>query len=189
LLITYLGEPMKYRTNYPTKDLVPMGDRMVRRVWEVEQSDPNGQWPTTRARVEVRDGKPELREFSLTATAQGKAIDPADVHVYDIEGMIEYMGGLARAIDAGWENHDDLADPSVITVEDLMVAARAGIKDTRHARRTTITDEKLREVAAVYRAAERWPVKAVAEHFGVQRRMAGIYVAKARQRRFLSEGD
>lgn len=172
---------------FPGKELVRMGDRMVRRVWEVERVDPAGHLPSIRARVEVRDGVPELREFSLTSTETGAQVEPSVLRNFDFEGMIEVAGGMAWAADAVWD--DGRPDPSVVTVDDVLASARQGRKFARTARRTKITPAKLREVADVYRAAQTAPVRAVAEHFGKQRRMATLYVQRARAEGYLSEVD
>ena len=167
-----------------------MGDRMVRQVWEVERVDPAGVLPTTRARIEVRNGAPELREFSLTSTEDGKQIEISVLRNFDFEGMIETVSGVERMNAGIWgEDETSASGSAVVTVEDLIEDQRQGRKSARTARRTKVGPSMLREVADVYRAAQAAPVRAVAEHFGKSRRSATLYVQRARSEGYLGEDD
>jgi hypothetical protein len=182
------------RFRFPTKDLVPMGDRMVRRVWEVERVDAAGELPTIRARIEVRNGAPELREFSLTSTETGTQVEIKVLRDFDFEGMIETVSGAERMNAGTWGMDETSAGTSphvggVITVDNQIADEQAGRKAARSARRTKLTPAKLREVADVYRQARKAPVRAVADRFGIERRMATYYVKKARTDGYLSEDD
>ena len=179
---------------FPPKGLVKMGDRMVHRVWEVERVDPNGEWPTIRARIEVRDGAPELREFSLTSTETGVQVEISKLRSFDFEGMIETVSGAERMHAGTWGVDETSAGTSphvggVITVDNQIEDEQAGRKAARSARRRKMTPARLREVATIYRQAEKAPVRAVADHFEIERRMATYYVKKARADGYLGEDD
>ncbi len=175
---------------YPSPDLVPMGDRLVRRVWEVDRVDPGGELPSIHATIEVRNGVPELREFSLRSTETGAQIERVVLRNFDFEGMIEYAAADERAKAGMWGMEGTSAsNSSVVTVDDLIEDRKQGARSARTARRTRITPALLKQVADVYRAADSAPVRAVAEHFGKQRRMATLYVQRARQDGYLGEDD
>jgi hypothetical protein len=172
-----------------------MGDRMVRRVWEVERVDPAGELPTIRARIEVRDGVPELREFSLTSTETGTQVEISKLRGFDFEGMIETVSGAERMNAGTWGMDGSEAGTSphvggVITVDNQLEDEQAGRKAARSAaRRRKMTPARLREVATVYRQADKAPVRAVADHFEIERRMATYYVRKARADGYLGADD
>lgn len=177
-----------------TEGLVKMGDRMVRRVWLVERVDPEGELPRIRARMEVRDGAPELREFSLTSTESGIPVEPKVLRNFDFEGMIETVAGAERMHAGTWGMDETSAGTSphvggVITVDNQMDDDHAGRQAARSARRRKMTPARLREVADVYRQADSAPVRAVADHFEIERRMATYYVKKARADGYLREDD
>lgn len=56
-----------------------------------------------------------------------------------------------------------------------------------HYGRASVTDERLREVAAVYRSSGQTPQRAVAEHLGCAHRTAGWWIRRARDAGFLGE--
>jgi hypothetical protein len=178
----------------PKEGLVKMGDRMVRRVWEVERVDRAGELPTIRARIEVRNGAPELREFSLTSTETGTQVEIKVLRDFDFEGMIETVSGAERMNAGTWGMDETSAGTSphvggVITVDNQIADEQAGRKAARSARRRKMTPSRLREVADVYRQAEGSPVKAVEDQFEIKRRMATYYIQKARADGYLSEDD
>jgi hypothetical protein len=69
---------------------------------------------------------------------------------------------------------------------DLAAVAKSVSRARRNTRRQ-IPDEKLSEVADVYRANPTRPTAAVAERFGLALRTASLYVKRAREAGLLEE--
>jgi hypothetical protein len=178
------------KITFPGRELVRMGGRKrVRRFWEIDRVDTEGQLPATHALVEVRNGAPELRQFSLTATENGAQIDPSVIRKYDIEGMIEYAAYIEGQNSYMWDSEGTIAPgSSFITEDDLNKAADMGRKMAR-VRRRIVGPDLLSKVAKIYREADTAPVKAVETHFGKSRRTASWYVKQARAEGYLNDED
>ena len=122
--------------------------------------------PVLTARIEVRNGRPDLVEFVLKSTEGGRGLRTADLTRVNVDGLIR------RA-------YDDLGVPF-----QRPYGARA---DRSRKRRPTGRPSKLDdrdlllEVERVYKEAPRAPVQAVGALLGVKHRQASQYVQKARK--------
>lgn len=169
---------------YPTPELVSMEGRQVRRVWEYTRKEKASGTSLVFARVEVIDGVPGLRRIEIAVPDGWDPIGTAAIRGFDVEGLIEYMGGAARGAAYMWT--DDGKQDGAVTVEGVLAQERPGRLAVRKARHAKINDAFLREVSEVHRKANGdAPVRAVAEHFGKSRKQAGNYILAARKRGFI----
>jgi hypothetical protein len=184
---------LRFKVWHEGSERVPLGESGVKvpRVWMFEQREAGADWPTLRMRVEVRDGIPLIREVQITSTPHGMEVQSAHLRQVPLEDLVEYVASVIVQEVTLW---DDLPDgESTVSVEDVRRArleGKAHARGQRRKRRRTVTDSMLQEVAAVYLAADRAPVRAVEEHFGKTRRTASWYVKQAREAGLLPEsGD
>jgi len=152
--------------------------------------------------IAVRNGRPVCRAITVEVGAAGDQIEGGSLRGVR---LAEYV---KRSIDAvalwvlpaadptapvlvnapGWEPQQLPSEPfgdCHVAVRLVGVTHTAAVKDALRPRRTTgaVTDEKLREVADVYRAAHnahRPPTKAVMEEWHVERSTASRWIRRAR---------
>jgi len=159
---------------------VRVGDRMLPPWVDVVMPGAGGQ-PRLALRLEVIDGVPQCRELTLSSSEGGREIRQLDLRAVHVDELVaEIYGMLAmRVVSEGdgvitvAEHGDDAGQADAVrTIRE----ARKG----RHARK--ITPEFLAEVARVYREnIDGNPTQAVERAFDVSKRMASLYVSRARE--------
>jgi hypothetical protein len=168
---------------------VRVGDREMPREWVVDF------WPRQaidEPYVEIHNavinGVPQTRAVVISAIKGKREVRAADLRRIPIEDVLEatavQIGEQVTASPNGTEQRvrRPLLDPW----------RRGGVAAVRGARRQLrrkITDDLLRQVAAIYRANVEGgkPVAAVAADLDVEPRTARLYVRRARDRGFLGE--
>jgi hypothetical protein len=135
-------------------------------------------------RVAVFEGQPRCIELRCVANESGP-ITPAAVHSFPLGRMVEEATLMsARPVDElprrkiTWQNPEEARREQA--------AAAAHFHSQEHGR-TVLTDERLQEIAEVYRqnVATGKPSKAVAERFNYKPASARRVVGEARRRGFL----
>jgi len=132
------------------------------------------------------DGSLAVREVHFAATDSGREVRCVDLTALRLEDLVEdiathavtHVGGVNEH---GWQTVT-LLGPAALDAHKAVRAART------KTRRRTVTNDLLREVASVYRAAlrdRRPPTEAVAEHIGKSHRTASDYLQRARAGGFL----
>jgi hypothetical protein len=142
--------------------------------------------PELHLRFEVRAGVPQCREALLLSLPEGREIRPADVKSVDIE---QYLSISCQMIALHIVEQYETGGVEAVHSHrepDLDAVARQISKARRNTRRQ-IPDEKLAEVAEVYRANPQRPVKAIRDRFGIAERTAALYVRRARDAGLLDE--
>lgn len=177
-------------------DLVQMGDRLGpnRFTLAVDRAPA----PDIQLRIEIRDGSVECRELRIIAQPGNRGVRTSDLKI-SIDDQLE-LAVKAVMSPAVWSDDEQKGFTGagyggVVTGPDhehLRVRHDIGretvrqVRVARRAAKTKITDERLREVAGVYREhLASSPTRAVAEHFVVAHRTAALYVKRARGRGFL----
>ena len=147
--------------------------------------DPDG-GPELQLTFAVRSRTPECVEVLVTPAGEGQEVRTSHLTGIRVEDLMERAIVELRVV-RGHGDRDpvtgmyDFYDPRPGEAE--IAATRAA----RAARKVKITDELLREVAAIYRAnVDHKPLEAVAARFDRAHRTAALYVARARERGFLS---
>lgn len=153
---------------------VKMPARFEAHLIEHENGDPDVSFV-----FEVRNGAPECREVHIKAPEDGHEIrcsGLAGIRVQDVlEEAIKRLIRGAPTISEGRVNW-----PKLYPSDD---EKRDAIRAAQSARKVKVTDELLREVAAVYRAnVEGQTTAALVEHFGKQPRTVTLYAKTARER-------
>jgi len=150
-------------------------------------SQPNG--PELHLRFEMRGGIPQCREVFLQSHPEGREIRAADLpSAADLELYTEISCQMVAL-----HVTEDLPGGGVTAAHsgsqpDLEVVAK-GVKRVRKNTRRQLSDDRLPEVAGVYRANPARPAAAVAEHFGIAQRTASLYVKRAREAGLLEEAS
>jgi hypothetical protein len=157
--------------------LVPVGAVEMPATFIALFTGDDGGGPDVALRFEVRNGAPECREVRVTATADGREVRHSGIVGLRIEDILE------KALQQMLLGSGDVGPSGLHRwLDHLPPTAVSESRQARSARRVTITDALLREVAEVYRAAASAgkPTSVVADHFGVAHRTAALYVQKAR---------
>lgn len=146
--------------------------------------------PDLHCRIELRDDVPQLVELSWRARPGQTEIRQKQLRNIDVS---EFAGAIYRRwvfeLRDWWGDKDGTATQTRPgTDQDRIVdGLLADLKDLRSGRRR-VNAELLRQVAEVYIANfDDAPAEAVARAFGVKARQAHAYIAKARERGFLSK--
>jgi hypothetical protein len=148
--------------------------------------------PVLAADFEVRGGAPECRAVHLVSTEDGREVRAGDLSEVNVAKLLKYA---AASVGMPYEVTGS-GDSAVVrswkpsSAEELQgtVDAVSTTRKGRRGRPRFLTDDMLREVAAVYRAAGRdKPTEAVRRHFGVEHRTAARYVKRARLAHFLGD--
>ena len=142
--------------------------------------------PELHLRFEVRSGIPQCREVALRSMPGGREVRPADIRSVDVEHFLEvacqmvapHVSSLAVLAEDGMEHPH--AGPGHAEVT-------SGVARARRNTRRQLSDDRLPEVADVYRANPSRPSAAVADHFGLEARTARLYVRRARDAGLLEE--
>jgi hypothetical protein len=147
----------------------------------------DGGAPELHLRIEMRGGIPQCRQLLLLSPPGDREIRQSDLRSADVE----YFLGIACQM-AAVHVTEELEGGGIMVTHDGRDADLATVaKSVSQARRNTrrrITDDKLSEVAEVYRANPSRPSAAVAEHFRIDRRTARLYAKRARDAGLLKEG-
>ena len=163
----------------------------------IEMNTMGGAGPDMHVRVEVRDGSPEIVELGWKARPEQREVRQRDLRGLDLNKLAidiyasffaEKRPPFPAYSEDGSLPSDELLDEWAAGVRKSKQAARNFVDRQRRPREyRTMTDDKLRVVADVYRANvnKRAPTQAVAKHFGVGNRTASTYVQKARERGLL----
>lgn len=136
----------------------------------------------------VDDGAAACRELRIIAKEGERGVLPGDLKAVRLNEWIEDLF-VAAAMKASSEE----LTPGTYTVSFSAPDERSVASAMRNARRRgaprKMTDAFLAEVAEVYRNAGRAPTVAVADHFGKQHRTASLYIARARERGFITKEE
>lgn len=135
--------------------------------------------PRLSMHLSVIGGFPQCRTLTIEAKDGVREVRTTDLRAVPIDSWVEQLYGLVASVVV---SEGDRETASVITSDP---AARRQtekqIQQARTASRRKITNDLLREVAAVYRAnVDERPVEAVRAAFGVSYRSAAGYVERAR---------
>ena len=146
--------------------------------------------PISIVEFQAREGSLVCTSVRVEESEGGREVRPIDLELEPgLDQIADWIGGVSvrvqeRKTEDGatvrsilW--HDPFSPPPIV---------RRRIAEARRAGRRKITDAKLEKAAEVYRAAldagDR-PAAAVADHFAVEQRTAGKYIALARDKGFL----
>lgn len=172
-----------------SKESEAVGERRVPK-W-IELTTIGGAGPDMRARVEIRDGSPEVVELGWKVRPGQREIRQKDLRDIDIAKLaidlyascFEERFPFPKAPDGEFPTDGQL-DEWAAQQRSAKQAARNFVDRQRRPREQRVmTEDLLRTVAEVYRANinKRAPTQAVAQHFGVGNRRASTYVQKARE--------
>lgn len=173
------GNWVRYSTS-DGAEAIRDGGMLLPRRFEASFPDSRG-GPELRLRIEMRGGIPQVRQVLLGCVPDGREVRQSDVRSVDIDLYLEVACQLAALhvtdeLDAGGIMAAHSGAPG-----DLATVARSVSRARRNTRRQ-IPDDKLHQVAEVYRANPRRPTAAVAERFGIALRTASLYVQRAREK-------
>jgi hypothetical protein len=152
----------------------------------------DGEQPSLRMKIEVRQGVPVCAELRLTAQPNGREIRPKDLRAVRIDSWIEQVVGLLPTYE---EPEPGVIHGSKPTPADRENAQRA----TRRARRNTprrpgrpkVPSDRLHKTADLYRrhADGGRPLQIIADVLEVSDRTAARYVDKCRSDGLLPPRD
>lgn len=141
--------------------------------------------PSWRLDFAVRAGVVECRRFTIEATEDGREIRSSDLRALRVEDLLESACvnvAVRREVDE--DGHERLARD----LQDRHFGTTSAVRSARRGARRKVTDDALREVAAVYRDnVDSQPTEAVRAHLGVELRTARLWVKRARDAGFLGE--
>jgi hypothetical protein len=142
--------------------------------------------PTVEIEIVLQDGRPEVNEVKVSRRPGEPEITPTMLREIPLSRIAEHgvvqMELIARAM---WAE-SSIDSPGPIGQESHPYYAPV-TESVAARRRRTVTDELLREVAAVYQTDTTGaPTKAVREHFPTSQRNAARYVALAKERGFIT---
>jgi hypothetical protein len=177
------------------RELVDIGDGVrVPRIVDLEVTQ--AREPTLRVRLEIREGVPSVRQLCFIAREQdGTEVVGRHLRDLRLEDRVEQALNRVAVV-----NDEGQAGSLVTSMDSALAEARAElrrqaevihrvVRDARRNGRRRFTDEHLADVARVHAADTTGaPVRAVAEHFGVARRTAMLYVKKARDAGLIENG-
>ena len=154
---------------------VKVRDRLVPETIFVDL-DGDGEQPTLRMKIEVRQGVPVCTELRLTARPGGRDIQRGDLRAVRIDSWIEQ----AVAVCSYEQAEDGAITKSAPTPADSE-NARQVRRNAPRSGRPKVPPERLHEVADLYRRhTDGQPLKIVADVLGVSARTAARYVQKCR---------
>lgn len=181
------GNFVRYSTDDGAEPLRDSGTLLPRRFVACFPDDRGG--PELHMRFEMRAGIPQCREVFLQSHPDGREVRAADLpSAADLELYTEISCQMVAL-----HVTEDLPAGGVMAAHsgsqpDLEVVAK-GVKRVRKNTRRQLSDDRLPEVAEVYRANPGRPAAAVAEHFGLALRTASLYVKRARDAGLLEDSD
>ncbi|MFI9505618.1 hypothetical protein [Nocardia sp. NPDC052566] len=144
--------------------------------------------PSWYARIELRDGIPELVDFGLKSLPGQRGIKQKDLRDASVAAAVEMLyPAFVLMVDQQAIGHSPEPVGTTGTDSAAYHATRRFVEQRRaSAGKRRVTDELLRRVAEVYREnIDHAPTAAVGRIFGVKTRMASTYVQKARERGYL----
>jgi hypothetical protein len=151
----------------------------------VEWTDHGYDGPDLFARIEVRNGKPELVRLEWSSNQYQREIRQRDLRSLEVSGLVDVLyAGLTfhadsdtGAVRRGLGETAGGDHPPAFYVAQRFIARQRRPEGYRK-----ITPELLKGVAEVYRRhIDGAPTQAVAKTFGVKPRMASVYVDRARK--------
>lgn len=174
---------MRWSAPYTLTDMVRVGDRVLPRTFEVRShNDEPG--PDVRARFELVDGAYQCREVNLSAVDGGREVNSTDLRAVRVDDLLGIGVDLVGAVVV--DERDGVVRVEPHTTDHEREGAVRLVDRARGARKRTIDDDLLREVADVYQAnVADAPTRAVADHFDKSLRTASLYVQRARAEGFL----
>jgi hypothetical protein len=142
--------------------------------------------PELHLRFEVRAGIPQCREVFLQSHPEGREVRQADIRSADLELYLEIACQMVAPHVSALPvlGEDGLEYPKAVAGN---TEVARGVARARRNTRRQLSDDRLPEVADVYRANPSRPSAAVAEHFGLEARTARLYVRRARDAALLEE--
>jgi hypothetical protein len=172
------GEGFRFRMS---GDYVPVEDRIVPSWAELETIDPVGEEPTVFARVEVRDGVPQVVEIRVLSRPGQREVRQVDLRSIQVGAMIHLLAGFSLQVFNSRRGRKVVERPGPGS-EAFEDAVGALIRARRAGATRAVTPQLLERVAEVYRAnIRRAPTRAVREAFMVSERTASEYVQRARR--------
>jgi hypothetical protein len=151
----------------------------------IEWTDHGYDSPDLFARIEVRDGKPEVVRLEWSANQYQREIRQRDLRAMEIGGLVEvlYAGLTFQADSVTGAAERGLGSTEGGDHPPAFYAAQRFIERQRRPEGyRSITPELLKAVAEVYsHNVNGAPTAAVAKAFNVKSRMASRYVDRARQ--------
>jgi hypothetical protein len=177
------GNWVRYRTE---DGFEVIGDgSLLPRAFEACFPDDSGA-PELHLRIEMRGGIPQCRQLLLLSPPGDREVRQSDLRSADVEHFLGVACQLAAV-----HVTEELEGGGIMVTDDGMEADHARVaKSVSRARRNTrrkLSDDRLPEVAEVYRANPGRPTAAVAEHFRWPLRTASLYVKRARDAGLLKE--
>jgi hypothetical protein len=136
----------------------------------------------------VIGGVPQCRAIVISAIKRRREVRAADLRRIPIEDVLEATAAqIAEQVTTTANGTEQRVRRPL--VDPWRRSGVAAVRGARRQLRRKITDDLLRQVAAVYRANVDGgkPVAAVAADLGVEDRTARLYVRRARDRGFLGE--
>lgn len=171
------GNFVRYRTEDGVEVLKGTETLLPRQFVACFPDDRGG--PELHLRFKMRGGVPQCREATLCSLQDGREIRSADVKSIDVEQYLQIASQMiALHVTEQFDTGGVIAEMSH-RAPDLDAVAKSISRARRNTRRQ-IPDEKLGEIAEVYRANPSRPTAAVAERFGLALRTASLYVKRAR---------
>lgn len=174
---------------------VKVRDRLVPETIVVDLNG-DGEQPSLRMKIEVRQGIPICAELRLTAQPDGREIRPKDLRAIRIDSWIEQVVGLCshEQPEPGGLIHLSAPPPpdgskqEGARYKDIVADGRNAQRARRGAvrqpgpGRPRVPSERLQQVADLYRrhANGGRPLQVVADVLGVSERTAARYVEKCR---------
>jgi hypothetical protein len=135
----------------------------------------------------VVEGRPQVHSLTCLAPEVGRPITPERLHRFPLGRFVKVATLMAsRPVDERPHSFQRWSSPEEVLAAREAVAAQLR-KRPNGKRRNILTDERLREIAEVYRqhVATGQPSKAVADHFNYTDTSARRVVREARLRGFL----
>lgn len=167
-----------------TSEAVQVGDHLVPCALTVDLPGADGQ-PGLRMRLEVIDGTPQCREFTIHSVDGGRGVRQSDVQAVKLTQWIDEFFALFAY------RRDVNGTDWVTEIPTKHIRHLGAVKDLHAATRRQprkLDRMFLQQVADIYRAnISHNPTQAVADEFGKQHRQAANYVQRARAEGLLGQ--
>ena len=176
---------MRLRVSSNSKDgKARIGNRLLPRRFTLTAINDDDS-PNLRMVFAVLDGVPQCRGVHIESSDGGREVQSGDLRALRLEDFLEFAmtetaSVVTKTTAAGETTAVHTVDPDE-RARTLKVLQRA-----RSDARRKVTDDMLREVAAIYRTnLDNNPTQAVADHYDKSPRSARLYVKQARDKGFL----
>jgi hypothetical protein len=156
---------------------VKVGNRdLPRKYWLHGIPSDDDTRPAYKLDVEIVDGAPQCRGLHITSTDHGREVRRIDHIDLALEDLIEFATQTVAQWPRGEVRNGQSFELNMLDpfIGDIRRARRAQ-------RRRGPTDAQLQEAAALYAKTVDAPVAEVAEHFGIARRTASLWIKRARE--------